>query len=358
MHYRKRSYQRGVIKRNHQKQLNDLFGNKSEVELKDVYDLFLNYDEIQQERIDRFEECVKNKFSDEFFFSVGEFHLKRLIETSEGELLILKKKKEKLEHDFFEKSFFERMFSSDFQPKELAKEQYENKMSFIKSARKSLMKNREALSWSRFTGVDEYFLRKFSQELEQEYEGLSAIGISIKNFPKELNLHFSQQEVTDVIKGKLLSENLGINIKYNHKYHVFKHDRITVKEYFEDRFRKIKKRKEERNLRALAAEKTDKQRSLASSNRTKKEYENQISIVSCCPYCGGNLGTYSGLNAAHFEHIHPVSKGGLSTIENTVFICADCNAKKSNMTLNAFISKFTFGRDAVFERLSLLGKDF
>jgi len=80
--------------------------------------------------------------------------------------------------------------------------------------------------------------------------------------------------------------------------------------------------------------------------------------VAFCPYCSGEMGTFSGINAAHFDHIYPVSKGGLGTVENTVFICSDCKTKKSDMTLNAFIIKYSLDKDAIFQYLYLLRKDF
>lgn len=72
-----------------------------------------------------------------------------------------------------------------------------------------------------------------------------------------------------------------------------------------------------------------------------------------CPYCGGPLGS-----APHADHIHPVGKGGLSTIENMVNICAQCNSRKSHMTLTAFVAKE--GRDlaGILARLRALGKEF
>jgi len=212
--------------------------------------------------------------------------------------------------------------------------------------------------WS-FKNIEEHFMVKFSQELQKEKKTLAEIGVIVKpDDDGKLNFNLNKDEAAAVVSGDRESDNLDLNLNYTQEYHLFMYDRIAVRDYFKEKFSKINKRKEERNLRALAAEKTDKQRSLASSNRTRKEYENQISIVACCPYCSCNLGDFSGEDSAHFEHIHPVSKGGLSTIENTVFICADCNTKKTNMTLNAFIMSFSIDRDAVFERLHLLGKDF
>jgi 5-methylcytosine-specific restriction endonuclease McrA len=72
-----------------------------------------------------------------------------------------------------------------------------------------------------------------------------------------------------------------------------------------------------------------------------------------CPYCGGPLG-----NSPHADHIHPVAKGGLSTRQNMVYICTECNTKKSHTTLTAFAAKE--GRDLteILARLRALGKEF
>jgi HNH endonuclease len=72
-----------------------------------------------------------------------------------------------------------------------------------------------------------------------------------------------------------------------------------------------------------------------------------------CPYCGESLG-----NSPHADHIHPVAKGGLSTKQNMVYICKECNIKKSHTTLTAFAAKE--GRDLaeILARLRALGKEF
>jgi 5-methylcytosine-specific restriction endonuclease McrA len=72
-----------------------------------------------------------------------------------------------------------------------------------------------------------------------------------------------------------------------------------------------------------------------------------------CPYCGHILESN-----AHADHIYPLAKGGESTTRNMVLVCADCNSKKSALTLQAFIKKFSLNRDQIEERLEALGKDF
>ena len=72
-----------------------------------------------------------------------------------------------------------------------------------------------------------------------------------------------------------------------------------------------------------------------------------------CPYCGNDLG-----DVPHADHIYPVSRGGLSTLVNMVYVCADCNIKKRDSTLKMFIDDFGLDRDNIEERLSKLGKQF
>jgi 5-methylcytosine-specific restriction endonuclease McrA len=72
-----------------------------------------------------------------------------------------------------------------------------------------------------------------------------------------------------------------------------------------------------------------------------------------CPYC------YCQLDRdAHADHIHPVSKGGLSTVKNMVYACVKCNQKKGGLTLISFIVKFNLDAPQIFRNLSALGKDF
>jgi 5-methylcytosine-specific restriction endonuclease McrA len=72
-----------------------------------------------------------------------------------------------------------------------------------------------------------------------------------------------------------------------------------------------------------------------------------------CPYCGNPIGT-----TARLDHIYPVSKGGLSTRSNLVFVCFDCNQKKSDMTLSTFVRRWGLDRGIIEDRLTSLGKEF
>ena len=72
----------------------------------------------------------------------------------------------------------------------------------------------------------------------------------------------------------------------------------------------------------------------------------------CC-YCDES----TDINQSEADHIHPVNKGGLTTLQNMVLICKDCNTKKTNLTLRRFCVKYNYDYDQVCERLEALGKD-
>jgi len=47
-----------------------------------------------------------------------------------------------------------------------------------------------------------------------------------------------------------------------------------------------------------------------------------------CQYCGGRPGS----SELTIDHVNPRSKGGLTTWENCLLACVDCNARKANRT--------------------------
>jgi len=70
-----------------------------------------------------------------------------------------------------------------------------------------------------------------------------------------------------------------------------------------------------------------------------------------CPYCGADL----GLNP-HLDHIYPVSKGGLSIVENLVWCCSVCNGLKTDKGLIQFLKVRGVHIEHVLSRLHSLGK--
>ena len=80
---------------------------------------------------------------------------------------------------------------------------------------------------------------------------------------------------------------------------------------------------EKRKLQAMAAAHTGKGREQAQT------VKRQLKHSGSCPYCGAKLTE----KRAHADHIYPLSKGGLSTEENMVYVCTDCNLAKRDKTL-------------------------
>lgn len=99
--------------------------------------------------------------------------------------------------------------------------------------------------------------------------------------------------------------------------------------------KKAKQEEENERTKALAAAHKGNTRRHAIS--VKRQLSEQIKILPYCPYCGDDLG-----ESPHADHIYPVSKGGLSTKENMVYVCQTCNKRKSDKTLIEFISSSMF----------------
>lgn len=99
-------------------------------------------------------------------------------------------------------------------------------------------------------------------------------------------------------------------------------------------------------VKARLAGHTGKSRLVANSVKKKLRQDHE------CPYCGEHLG-----EQPHADHIYPISKGGLSIEENMVHVCAKCNMKKKDMTLYAYIKKYSLDRDRIEETLIAMGKD-
>ncbi len=106
------------------------------------------------------------------------------------------------------------------------------------------------------------------------------------------------------------------------------------------------KRSKERGIIASAQGKTRQ-----AANALKNTLRKQIKEYPNCPYCDEPLGVNP-----HCDHIHPVSHGGLSTVENMVYICSSCNIKKRDLTLREFIIQNGLNRGHVEKGLIAMGK--
>lgn len=114
-----------------------------------------------------------------------------------------------------------------------------------------------------------------------------------------------------------------------------------------------KKAAEARKREREAADQALADRAKGAVRETAAQIRSKLRRDHGCPYCGGVLGI-----APHADHIHPVRKGGLSTLENMVYVCAPCNSAKRDLTLNQFIDKHELNRELIIYRLRELGKDY
>ena len=84
----------------------------------------------------------------------------------------------------------------------------------------------------------------------------------------------------------------------------------------------------------------------------KRRLASQLNTFNRCPYCEEKL----SFEQSHVDHIHPVSKGGLSEDDNLVLVCAPCNTSKGRKTLRAFCRDADLNYDVVVARLEMIGK--
>ena len=84
----------------------------------------------------------------------------------------------------------------------------------------------------------------------------------------------------------------------------------------------------------------------------KRRLASQLNTFNRCPYCETKL----SFDQSHVDHIHPVSKGGLSEDDNLVLVCASCNTSKGKKTLRAFCRDTDLNYDVVVARLEMIGK--
>ena len=84
----------------------------------------------------------------------------------------------------------------------------------------------------------------------------------------------------------------------------------------------------------------------------KRRLASQLNTFNRCPYCETKL----SFDQSHVDHIHPVSKGGLSEDDNLVLVCAPCNKSKGKKTLRAFCRDTDLNYDVVVARLEMIGK--
>ncbi len=169
-------------------------------------------------------------------------------------------------------------------------------------------------------------------------------------------LELEYRSVKDKINN-LRKDIVPIEPKFPVSTHVIVHNNINYNYSLkQDTLKKVNaaiERKHKReSLVARAAAYNGTQRQLA--NNIRRQLSHQVKIDPHCPYCG----TLLDMNNAHADHIYPISKGGLSTSRNMVYVCTGCNLAKSNLTLRNFIRRMKHDPKVVYARLELLHKDF
>jgi 5-methylcytosine-specific restriction endonuclease McrA len=153
------------------------------------------------------------------------------------------------------------------------------------------------------------------------------------------------------LKNEILKIEEEINT-LNNKIDLYNVENPKIREALRLVFPNIKKRTRERERSAKIAAFDNKARS--GSQIVKDDLLKSIKNKSKwkCPYCDLN----NSINEAVADHIYPINKGGLSTPENMVLICMDCNKKKSHLVLRVFCKKYSFDFYTVCERLEKQGK--
>jgi len=151
------------------------------------------------------------------------------------------------------------------------------------------------------------------------------------------------QTANEILKD--LKPSLDLIVKYNNIPPKIEELKSWLKLANKKKLEEEKEFKKHGYAHAKAAELDQKSRTLARTV-VKSLTQNER-----CPYCDCLLS-----EDLHVDHIYPINKGGLSTPENIVYCCDQCNLKKGNLGLFEFLSKIDCDIKAVSVRLLALGK--
>lgn len=87
----------------------------------------------------------------------------------------------------------------------------------------------------------------------------------------------------------------------------------------------------------------EKQEKDAHANRMRINLMRDTKLVAAikrrdrdrCRYCGCQVkwGDQRGASGATYDHVKPIEKGGLNTLDNVVIACRSCNSRKKHLTL-------------------------
>lgn len=226
----------------------------------------------------------------------------------------------------------------------------------VEKRNKELKEEDEGIK-KRIAEINKMAFHRTKQEYQQEYDAAGFFKKFFMGHP--IHPRFTEHELTEIHELQIrldnypeLSKHPDIISRKEPEYLTNKYISAYDTYCRLSRIRTLisKKQKREKDKAVLAAF-NDKSRDLA--NLIKSDLREQINIDSHCPYCGEDMG-----DDPHCDHIYPVSKGGLSTPHNMVYVCSECNMKKTNLTLTQFIKRFNFQRLEIESRLEKLGKDY
>jgi hypothetical protein len=196
----------------------------------------------------------------------------------------------------------------------------------------------------------------------QRNEDVINITSEIEKQEKILKINLENRPYSDYEKIKMIN-----HVPINFEKKLFRFGGVSYYVYFntininliEEYIKKIYDKEIERKkildeLKAKGAKNDSETRKIAESFKRKYPLSKQLNTLKDCPYCNNSLDK----NNAHLEHIYPVSKGGKSSSKNLVWVCASCNLKKKNMTLNSFIKKYEMKRMTIEINLDFLDKEY
>jgi hypothetical protein len=199
----------------------------------------------------------------------------------------------------------------------------------------------ENLSWVLVNSLSHSFDR--ARNLKDEHHGYEAQEREYQRL-KPLYLKFP-----NIQKWERFTQKSNDIFLYHHDDEWSRANSALLKQYKKALKQKTQDDKKART-KGLASAYQDKTRELATS--VKNALKKQL-VSDECPYCGNSLGT-----VPHADHIYPVAEGGLSTIQNMIYICKSCNMKKSDKTLRQFITENNMDREFIENNLSRLDKKF
>jgi hypothetical protein len=264
--------------RKYQQQLDALIENKTEAEIGEIHQFFVNYEVIYKQAVDKFEDFIRSKLNKKFLINSRRLNLKKIIEKRENDKEKAAQKMRDMNINFERKSFLGKLFEDD--QTETLRNHYQYATSHLKQLRESLTQSpHEVEHWNfgRFDHwglgrIEQHFMDKFLSEFEEQRKILSKIGVKVEHwhgqesFGVNADFGLNNNEVVAFVNGE--NKHLSLQLKYTQKYYLFKHDKIGINSYFKEVFENISKLEE--NLRALASKNIDEHHTLALNNQTKK----------------------------------------------------------------------------------------